>query len=102
MDASLSQSLHLLNSKDIQERLAADAGRAAKLALDAVRQDDAKLRDLYRLAYARDPQGEELKFAKDYIAKKTGSVKEGKDAKETEAARLKARREAYEDTLGRC
>lgn len=99
MDASLSQSLHLLNSKDIQERLAADVGRAAKLALDAARQDDAKLRDLYRLAYARDPQGEELKFAKDYIAKKTGSVKEGKDAKETEAARVKARREAYEDTL---
>ena len=31
-DASLSQSLHLLNAKDIQERLAADLGRAAALA----------------------------------------------------------------------
>ena len=53
----------------------------------------------YRLAYARDPQAEELKFAKEYLAKKATSVKEGKDAKDTEAARAKARREAYEDTL---
>ncbi len=99
MDASLSQSLHLLNSKDIQDRLAADSGRAARLALDAERQDDDKLRDLYRVAYARDPQSEELKFAKEYLSKKNTAVKEGKDAKETDAARTKARREAYEDTL---
>lgn len=99
MDASLSQSLHLLNSKDIQDRLASDAGRAAKLALDTQRKDEAKLRELYRLAYSRDPQPEELKVALEYLAKKNSAVKEGKDAKETDAARAKARREAYEDTL---
>lgn len=98
-DASLSQSLHLLNAKDIQDRLAADTGRAAALAKDTTRPDDEKLRELYRLALAREPQPHELKLAQEYLAKKTQAAPAGKDATETEAARLKARREAYEDTL---
>jgi hypothetical protein len=98
-DASLSQSLHLLNAKDIQDRLAADTGRAAALAKDTTRPDDEKLRELYRLALAREPQPQELKLAQEYLAKKTQAAPAGKDATETEAARLKARREAYEDTL---
>jgi hypothetical protein len=92
MDASLSQSLHLLNAKDIQDRLAGDASRPARLALELSRPDDAKLRDLYRLAYARDPQPEELKVGVDYVAKKAAAAKD-------DPAKAKARREAYEDTL---
>jgi Protein of unknown function (DUF1549)/Protein of unknown function (DUF1553) len=92
MDASLSQSLHLLNAKDIQDRLAADASRAARLALEPARPDDVKLRDLYRLAYARDPQPEELKVGVEYVAKKAAAAKD-------DPAKTKARREAYEDTL---
>ena len=92
MDASLSQSLHLLNAKDIQDRLAADSSRAGKLAKDGAKPDDVKLRDLYRVAYSRDPEPAELKLAADYVGKKLSLAKD-------DAARAKARREAYEDTL---
>lgn len=98
-DASLSQSLHLLNAKDIQDRLASDSSRAAHLAGDTVRNDEAKVIELYRLAYARSPQPDEIKVALDYLAKRVASAKPGKDAAETEASLLKARREGYEDTL---
>jgi hypothetical protein len=92
MDASLSQSLHLLNAKDIQDKLAADASRPASLAAESARPDDVKLRDLYRLAYSRDPQPEELKVAIGYVTQKSAAAKD-------DAAKTKARREAYEDTL---
>jgi len=98
MDASLSQSLHLLNSKDIQAQLGTDTSRAARLAADA-RPDDAKLSDLYRLAFGRVPTAAEGKIFGDYLARKSAAVKEGKDAAETDAARAKARREAWEDTV---
>lgn len=99
MEASLSQSLHLLNAKDIQDRLALDTARPAKLAGDTSRADDAKVRDLYLLAFSREPEAAETRFAVDYIDKKVAAVKPGKDDAETQAARLKARREAFEDTL---
>jgi hypothetical protein len=92
MDASLSQSLHLLNAKDIQDRLAADTSRAGKMAKDGGRAEETKLRDLYRVAYSRDPEPAELKLATDYVGRKVASAKD-------EAGRTKARREAYEDTL---
>ena len=92
MDASLSQSLHLLNAKDIQDRLAADGSRPARLALDTTAPDEVKLRDLYRVAYARDPQPDELKVAIEYVTKKTAAAKD-------DPSKGKARREAYEDTL---
>ena len=92
MDASLSQSLHLLNAKDIQDRLAADTSRAGRLARDTAQPDDAKLRDLYRVAYSRDPEPGELKFAAEYVGRKVSAAHD-------DAARIKARREAYEDTL---
>jgi Protein of unknown function (DUF1553)/Protein of unknown function (DUF1549) len=98
MDASLSQSLHLLNSKDIQAQLGTDTSRAARLAADA-RPDEAKLSDLYRLAFGRVPTAAEGKIFGDYLARKSAAVKEGKDAAETDAARAKARREAWEDTV---
>lgn len=98
LEASLSQSLHLLNSKDIQAKLGADTSRAARLAADP-REDAIKLAELYRVAFGRDPRPDELKFAQDYLARRTAAVAEGKDATETEAARAKARREVWEDTV---
>ena len=98
LEASLSQSLHLLNSKDIQTKLGADTSRAARLSADP-RDDAAKLNELYREAFGRDPRPDEVKFAQDYLARKSTAVAEGKDAKETEAARAKARREVWEDTV---
>ena len=92
MDASLSQSLHLLNAKDIQDRLAAATSRAGKMAQDGGRPEETKLRDLYRVAYSRDPEPAELKLASEYVGRKVASAKD-------DAGRTKARREAYEDTL---
>jgi hypothetical protein len=98
MEASLSQSLHLLNSKDIQSKLGADNSRATRFATDA-RDDTAKLQDLYRLAFSRDPRPEEIQFAQSFLEKKVGAVPEGKTGQESEAARAKVRRETWEDTI---
>jgi hypothetical protein len=96
MEASLSQSLHLLNSKDIQARLSADDSRPARLHADT-RPDPVKVGELYLLAYSRSPSTEEVQRATEYLARKAGAAKSGKDAAETEALRAKARREAWED-----
>jgi hypothetical protein len=90
-DASLAQTLHLINAKDIQEKLAADAGRAAQLAADAVRADEAKVQDLYLRAFSRKPTADELAAAKAYVEKKVA----GKADKDGKAAR----KAAYEDLI---
>ena len=90
-DASLAQSLHLLNAKEIQEKLADDHGTAARLAADTERSDEEKLRDLYLSAYSREPDGKEAALARDYISRKTAN-KEDKEA-------LTSRRQAYEDIV---
>ena len=90
-DASLAQSLHLLNAKEIQEKLSTDQGRAALLASDKQRLDEQKIAELYDLVYSRDPDSDELKLAKSYLDKKV----KGKDEKETTTAK----RQAYEDIL---
>ncbi len=89
-DASLAQSLHLLNAKDIQDKLTADTGRAALLAADP-RSDDEKVRELYAWACSRPPDTKELSLAKNHLEKK---VKD-KDGKETPINK----RQAYEDIL---
>jgi len=91
-DASLAQSLHLLNSKDIQSKLAADNGRAAALATDDKRTDDDKLRELYQWAYARNPESYEAELAKQHIEK---VLKKEADA----AKKPVAKRQAYEDIV---
>ncbi|MBC8352825.1 MAG: DUF1549 domain-containing protein [Planctomycetes bacterium] len=61
-DANLAQSLHLLNSTDIQGRLTNGNGRARQLAQDKELTDAEKVTELYYWAYARAPNDEELKF----------------------------------------
>ena len=89
-DASLSQSLHLLNSPDIQTKLVSNSGRAALLANDK-RGDDDKLRELYVLAFSRPIEPRELAVAKSHLEKSVKG-KEGKDV-------VLAKRQAYEDIL---
>ena len=57
-EANLSQTLHLLNSDDIQGKLALGSGRANALADDG-RPDGEKVDELYRRAFARRPTAEE-------------------------------------------
>lgn len=67
-DANLAQSLHLLNSTDIQGKLAAGDGRAAQLAsADDMRTHAEKVTELYYWAFARPPREDEAKLILDYI-----------------------------------
>lgn len=91
MDASLAQSLHLFNSKELQDKLANAGGRAAKLAADNTRGDDEKVRELYLLAYGRGPEPEELSFAVHHI----GRLVKDKDGKMVPADK----RQGYEDIV---
>jgi hypothetical protein len=68
-EANLAQSLHLLNSSEVQGKLTAKEGRAALLAADASRTDEDKLRELYLLVYSREPIAEELSIAKAHLDK---------------------------------
>jgi len=89
-EASLAQSLHLLNAADIQTQLSRDNGRADMLTKDT-RPDDDKITDLYHIALSRDPNADEVKFAHAHLDKKT-TGKTGDEA-------FKGKKEAYEDIL---
>jgi len=89
--ASLAQSLHLLNAKDIQEKLTAPAGRAATLAGKSADLDEKNLQELYLLAYSRLPQAAELQAANDYISNAVAA-----SGGKIDPAR---RRAAYEDLI---
>lgn len=88
-DASLAQSLHLLNSKDIQAKLTADQGRAARLARDGTRTEAEKLQELYLAVLSRPPTTEELGQAQQYLDRKPPSADKAQETK----------RQAYEDIL---
>jgi hypothetical protein len=68
-EANLAQSLHLLNSSEVQQKISSGSGRAALLVADKERNDEDKLRELYRWVYSREPDSEELKVALAHIAK---------------------------------
>ncbi len=98
LEASLSQSLHLINSRDLQARVGADASRAARLAADP-RPDAVKFTELHHLAFGRDPTPDELAVFQGYLARRLAGVAESDDAAATAAARLRARRDVWEDTV---
>lgn len=89
-EASLAQSLHLLNAAEIQTQLSRGNGRADTLTKDS-RPDDDKIADLYHIALSRDPNAAEIKFARTHLDKKTAG-KTGDEA-------FKGKKEAYEDIL---
>ena len=61
-EANLAQSLHLLNSTDIQGRLSSADGRVRQLAQNKELTDAQKVTELYYWSYARPPRDEELAF----------------------------------------
>lgn len=89
-EASLAQSLHLLNAAEIQTQLSRGNGRADTLTKDT-RPDDDKIADLYHIALSRDPNPAEVKFAHTHLDKKT--------AGKTGDAAFQGKKEAYEDIL---
>jgi hypothetical protein len=68
-EANLAQSLHLLNSGEIQGKLTNGGGKAALLANDKARPHEQKIRELYLLAFSREPRAEELAVAMAHIGK---------------------------------
>ena len=61
-------SLHLLNSQEVQDKIARPGGRAEMLAKDA-RPDAEKVEELFLWAIGKKPSQEQLKLALDHIAK---------------------------------
>ncbi len=68
-EANLAQSLHLLNSGEIQGKLTAGNGHAQTLANDKTRPHEVRIRELYLLAFSRPPQAEEMTIALAHINK---------------------------------
>lgn len=68
-DANLAQSLHLLNSSEIQSKLTASTGRAARLAGSDDRSHESRIEELYLIVFSRDPNEEEKSIALAYIEK---------------------------------
>ncbi len=80
-DANLAQTLHLLNSTDVQGKLSVATGRAATLAANEELTDEQRITELYLWAYSRNPTEKDLAVITQFI----------NDAPN--------RRQAYEDLL---
>jgi hypothetical protein len=68
-DANLAQSLHLMNSSQIHEKISSGNGRAARLAAEKERSDAEKIAELYQWAFARGPEAEEVEIALAHLGK---------------------------------
>ena len=68
-EANLAQSLHLLNSSEVQGKLSAGDGRAAQLAGQKDRSREDKIRELYLRVYSREPVSEEMAVAVAHLEK---------------------------------
>jgi hypothetical protein len=91
-DANLAQSLHLLNSPKIHEKVSDPRGRAVRLANDSSLTDEERIRELYLWTLSRLPEEPEMEFALGYIREKAQEPK----AAAASRSRLE---EAYQDTL---
>lgn len=91
--ASLAQTLHLLNSKNIQDKLSGAGGNAQKLTSQKERVNEDKITELYKLAFSRNPKDYEMKTAIGYIKKKTEQIENDANKKEDSI------KMAYEDLV---
>jgi hypothetical protein len=75
-EANLAQALHLLNSDEVQTKLARAGGRADLLAKDA-RPDAQKIEELFLWAFARRPSAEHLQLALAHLGRHAQNKKQG-------------------------
>lgn len=73
VDASLAQSLHLLNSPDIHGKMS--AGVAKELSGDMKRTDEEKVQELYFRAFGRPATEHEMKYATTHLQKADAKTK---------------------------
>ena len=76
-DANLAQSLHLLNGREIQDKIARDGARTAKLATDSARAVEERIREIYRWVFAREPAADELEVAVSYLKRHEENPRRG-------------------------
>lgn len=74
-EANLAQALHLLNSDDIQGKVARVGGRADTLATKDKRPDDQKVDDLFLWAFSHKPNKDQKAAALAHIAKNSANKK---------------------------
>ena len=74
-EANLAQALHLLNSDDIQGKVARVGGRADTLATKDKRPDDQKVDDLFLWAFSHKPNKDQKAAALAHIAKHSANKK---------------------------
>lgn len=67
-ESNLAQSLHLLNSEEIQGKLSTDSGRAAAMAAEDSADDREKVIKLYRIALARPPADDEMEAVLQHLS----------------------------------
>jgi hypothetical protein len=90
--SSLAQSLHMINASEMRKKLAAPQGRAERLAKDP-RPLEARIKELYLVAFARQPRPNELKTALGYLAEpRVNAAGQKVDAE-------RAVRESFQDLL---
>jgi Protein of unknown function (DUF1553)/Protein of unknown function (DUF1549)/Bacterial Ig-like domain (group 2) len=75
-EATLAQSLHLLNSKDVQAKLSGNTATPAKIAVDTSIDYAHHVQNLYMKAFSRKPSEEELQTSLAYIEKKKANLRE--------------------------
>ena len=80
-EANLAQSLHLLNSSEVQGKLSSGSGRAATFLKDKTKSPEENIRTLYLQVFSRQPTSDELKVAQAHHDK------------------LENKQQAYEDIL---
>lgn len=66
-DASVTQSLHLMNSRDVDGRIRSDRGRAARLAKSEHSAEEI-VEELYLATFSRYPDAEEASYAEEWVA----------------------------------
>jgi len=93
--ANLGQSLHLINSDDIHRILGTGNGRAAGLAKDTKRSDEARITEVYLSALSRKPVEKELKIARAHLEKKRAQAAADPEKLKPE----QAEKEAFEDII---
>jgi hypothetical protein len=74
-DASMVQALHLMNAESLQEKVASDEGRAAKLAGSSMSPDEIAT-ELYLAVYSRYPDQQELEVARKLFEQEGANRKE--------------------------
>ncbi len=70
-EANLSQSLHLLNSGDVQTRLQNGEGRASRYGKLEAQEDVQRIQELYLAALTRLPTQEEIEFVQSQLSRYT-------------------------------